>query len=520
LVRKESFRMNLDKTKQWRNPMFIIWVSVGLFLLLNIGLSVLQVFNKPMNPDEIQHMHIGWLVAHGDILYRDFWEHHGPIYSLLNGAAIYLTDASPSLRILFWSRLLSLIVTGVTMWLTWAIARRLSMSRLQALLAVAIFSSLFVVQSRGLEMRPDPLQSLFWISGLYLLICNQTEHRFKRACFAGALLALCIMSNVKAGIGPFFVVVFYLSAHKLCGLSWSDVWRDIYGMAIGAIVVFIPFILYFWINDALVDFLYYSFLWNFELVFYWTTTDEQYSTDLRTMSVAARNFQIFMSKQLPFMLLSFLGAVFFLVRIGKENDQAEKARSLLFIIATVGVSLGWFLDLYTQYYLMFLPLWSVLVSFALIRITELLSAFNKQAGVTLGVLVALVAAAAMQWQSVAKVSFREDKLLSEQKQFTEAFVNLTERDEPVALIWSLCSGYMFNPHVGYYWIALADVTGIIETMTGEHPFGQGFIDEMNERQVQYVIGLDEWSTEGMTDEAMDYLRENFEYSKCLWTRKK
>jgi hypothetical protein len=42
---------------------------------------------------------------------------------------------------------------------------------------------------------------------------------------------------------------------------------------------------------------------------------------------------------------------------------------------------------------------------------------------------------------------------------------------------------------------------------------------MNERQVRYVIGLDNWSTEGMTDEAMDYLRENFEYSKCLWTRK-
>jgi hypothetical protein len=511
--------MNLDKTKQWRDPMLIAWVSVGLFLLLNIGLSLFQLFNKPMNPDEIQHMHIGWLVAHGDILYRDFWEHHGPIYSLLNGAAIYLTDASPSLRILFWSRLLSLIVIGATMWLTWAIARRLSLSRLGALLAVAVFSSLFVVQSRGLEMRPDPLQSLFWVGGLYLLICNQTERSVKWAGFAGALFALSIMSNVKAGIGPFFVVVFYLSAHKLCGLSWSDVWRDIYAMAIGAIIVFIPFVLYFWINDALFDFLYYNFLWNFKLVFYWTSTDEQFSTQLRMMSVAAKNFDIFMSKQLPFMLLSFLGAIFFLVRIARESVQPEKARSLLFIIATFGVSLGWFLDLYTQYFLMFLPLWSVLVSFALIRITELLSVFGKRVGVTLGVFVTLLAASVMLWQGVAKVSFKEDKLLIEQKQFTEAFVNLTERDEPVGLIWSRCGGYKFNKQVGYYWIALADVTGIIEIMTGEHPFGQGFIDELNERQVRYVVGRDNWSTEGMPDETMGYLRENFEYSNCLWTRK-
>ncbi len=500
--------------------MFFAWVSVGLFLLLNIGLCIFQVFNKLMNPDEIQHIHIGWLVAHGDILYRDFWEHHGPIYSLLNGAAIYLTDASPSLRILFWSRLLSLIVTGGTMWLTWAIARRLSLSRLGALLAVAVFSSLLVVQTRGLEMRPDPMQSLFWVGGLYLLICNQTVRSVKRAGFAGALFALSILSNVKAGLGPFFVVVFYLSAHKFCGLSWSDVWRDIYGMAIGAIVAFIPFVLYFWINGALFDFLYYNFLWNFELVYHWSIADQQFSdSPLKTKSVAARYFQSFLSKQLPFMLLSFLGALFFLVRIARESVQTEKAHNLLFFIATVGVSLGWLLDLYTQYFLMFLPLWSVLVSFALIRIAELLSVFGKQAGGALGVLVALVAAAGMLWQSVGQASFREDELLAEQKQFTEMFVNLTERDEPVGLIWSRCGGYMFNRHVGYYWIALSDVTGVIEEMTGEHPFGQGFIDELDERQVRYVIGLENWFTEGMSDEAMDYLRENFEYSKCLWTRK-
>ncbi len=68
----------------------------------------------------------------------------------------------------------------------------------------------------------------------------------------------------------------------------------------------------------------------------------------------------------------------------------------------------------------------------LIRIAELLSVFGgKQAGGALGVLVALVAAAGMLWQSVGQASFREDELLAEQKQFTETFVNLTERDEPV-----------------------------------------------------------------------------------------
>jgi hypothetical protein len=56
-------------------------------------------------------------------------------------------------------------------------------------------------------------------------------------------------------------------------------------------------------------------------------------------------------------------------------------------------------------------------------------------------------------------------------------------------------------------------------MTGEHPHGQSFIDKMESMQVRYVVGNDVWSTEGMSEEAMDYLKENFEYSSCLWTRK-
>jgi len=56
-------------------------------------------------------------------------------------------------------------------------------------------------------------------------------------------------------------------------------------------------------------------------------------------------------------------------------------------------------------------------------------------------------------------------------------------------------------------------------MTGEDPHGQGFIDEMEERQVRYVVELGSWLTEAMSDEAMAYLRENFDYTDCLWIRK-
>ena len=78
---------------------------------------------------------------------------------------------------------------------------------------------------------------------------------------------------------------------------------------------------------------------------------------------------------------------------------------------------------------------------------------------------------------------------------------------------------MFNQDVGYYWVALADISEIIKAISGEQPHGQEFIEEMEERQVRHVIGMEFWLTEGMSVEAMDYLRENFDYTDCLWTRK-
>ena len=36
--------------------------------------------NRSIDPDESQHLHVAWLVAQGQVPYRDFWEHHLPLF--------------------------------------------------------------------------------------------------------------------------------------------------------------------------------------------------------------------------------------------------------------------------------------------------------------------------------------------------------------------------------------------------------------------------------------------------------
>ena len=223
--------------------------------------------------------------------------------------------------------------------------------------------------------------------------------------------------------------------------------------------------------------------------------------------------------QLPFLLLSIVGAGFWVRKLIAEQCQADKQRRWLFTIATVGTTLGWLTNQHSQYFLIFLPLLSILCGYALTEIAGLFGEKNRTRGNVVAGSLATLAAAGMLWHAISTTPFSQSELLSTQKWFTNKILNTTERDEPIAVIWNNCGGYMFNPSVGYYWVAMPAHSEIIEVISGEHPFREGFIAEMEQRQIRYVIGNENWLTEGLSDEALNYIRENFDYENCLSTRK-
>jgi len=510
--------MASGKTSLKLSAVNIAWLALGFFVLGNIALSLFYLLHKPFNPDELQHLHIAWLVSQGEIIYRDFWEHHGAAYGLLNGALMYIVNPAPSANVLIWFRLLSLVATLGVMIIIWLMARQLTLSRLGSFLAVAAYASLYIVQNKGIEMRPDALQNLFWVGGLYLLTRNQSGGSFGRAVGVGALFALAILSNAKAGIGPLFVVVFYCLGHWLCGLDWSHIRRDVGGMVVGGCLCLLPFLIYFWIHGAVVDFFYFTIVWNVLLNYYWITMYGG-GPPQEQLSLGMQELQFFLRNQLPFLLLSVGGMVFWLRRLFYSSDAATRQRDWLFVIATIGTSLGWLLGQHSHFFLIFLPFWSILAAYALLELARVLSGGNQLTGIAVSSLIATVAGVGMLWYSFGKAPLREFPLLTQQKECTKLIVETTERDEPIASTWSNCGGYMFNKNVSYYWVAMPIHSQIIEVISGEHPFEQPFIDTMEDQQVRYLIGVENWMTEGLSDTALNYLRANFEYSPCLWTRR-
>jgi hypothetical protein len=496
----------------------IAWFAIVAFLLLNVALMALRLANKPFNPDEFQHLHIAWLIAHGKILYRDFWEHHGPLYSLFNGSMIYLFDAEPTVRILFWSRSLSLFLMCGIGALTWFLARTLGLPTIGAWLAVAIFASLDMVQNKGVEMRPDIAQTLFWLAGLLILLKNQSRGNVQRAAWAGAFFTLCILSNAKAGIGPFFATLFYVLAHWLCQMKWQIIRRDLIGMASGGLIAALPVLIYFVANDSAADFLYFNYVWNvlFNLNLS-TTFDAAFSES--GVSLSEQYFWLYFGDQLPFTLLVLAGGGFWVSKLRNERAQDSRQRNWLFAIVTSGTLMGWLTNQYSQYFLIFLPLLSIVAAYALIEITKLFNDINGKAGIVVSSCLATLTAMIMLAYTVRNTPFRETDLLSQQKSFTKTFVSMTSREEPVGVLWSLCGGYMFNENTGFYWVAMPFHSEMIEIISGEHPFREAFIHDLDNKSVRYIIGVENWMTEGLSPEALKHIQDNFNYTTCLWTRK-
>lgn len=56
------------------------WFALGAFGLAVLALQVMYVQNGRIVPDAFEHMHAAYLVAHGQTPFRDFFEHHTPLF--------------------------------------------------------------------------------------------------------------------------------------------------------------------------------------------------------------------------------------------------------------------------------------------------------------------------------------------------------------------------------------------------------------------------------------------------------
>lgn len=180
------------------------WCGVAAALLAAAGLRAGLIVHRYYDTDELEHLHASLLVARGNLPFRDFFEHHGPLFWAAL-APVVDPPSEPLGKALAGRLLMTLFWLGTLL----LVARpRRGASALEGALAAAWLASFAAFAQKSLEIRPD-------VPGMFLVAAAAwaiTRPGREAGPLAGALLGLALWFTPKA-------------AFPGAGLLLAAVWR-------------------------------------------------------------------------------------------------------------------------------------------------------------------------------------------------------------------------------------------------------------------------------------------------------
>lgn len=312
-------------------------MSVGLPALFGV-LYLLHVFFRYFDRDEFEAVHTGWKILHGEVIYRDFFQHHhAAVYQLLS-ALLDLTGQEPHSLVCI--RLVFLAMSAGIVWLTWLLARDLLGSRTAAGSAVILLLGMEMFCAAAVEIRPDVPQVLFGLLGIWATLRGGRDGRDILSCLGGASLALSFVFLQKA-----LVVILLVVAIQGLAVWQRRTGARHLGLHLAALLLTLfPFGMHLWLTDSLSAYV----LWN------WTI-------NLRFSCPAADWFFLRQSLLLNAPTWALFAAGLYL---------AMRAKAWLLVLAgglasVLLVSVAAYNVHYPQYFLHFFPLMTPLAAFGL-----------------------------------------------------------------------------------------------------------------------------------------------------------
>lgn len=150
-----------------------------LFMLLRIELAVTHRFDI----DEFEHVHSAWSMAQGLALYKDFFEHHPPLFYLTISPLLHVLEGRDALIAL---RLAMLPLALGVLVLVYALASELR-NREAGAWAVLLLSTTILFVQKSIEIRPDVPALLLLLISAYLLVSRpRSPQAWAGAGFAAA----------------------------------------------------------------------------------------------------------------------------------------------------------------------------------------------------------------------------------------------------------------------------------------------------------------------------------------------
>ncbi len=434
-----------------------------------------------IHQDESQHVHIAWNILKGKVIYKDFWEHHGPLTAWVNGLVLKsLRGEVASFQTFFILRYWSVLVFSVSSVFVVLSVYFLSGNLAAGFLALPLMFATTVFQNEIFKLRPEIYIGLFFLVWFFLWLKNK---RF----FSGVVLGVCLAFHTKFFPTNLIVLIFDLFLFFPRSRSTRSI-LNCFSMALGQSLTCFLVIIVLWLQGSLMDGYQTLLAHNFELA----------SKRLSVESVQYLYKTLPKSEALLFQVLGGLILVlvflFFLKR--RQVSNPIKMGFILMISFLVFLTS----PVWNYSLIMFLPVLIVLVvSFiALIPWNRVLS---------LGLLATLIW---RLWGETYKIPQTNSSLLETQRESVQLVLTQTTRETPIFYVWaSRCPAYVFNADFNKWWANMPYVINL-------DPMVQ--VNRFEDLGIRWVA-IETSYMNGIYRIEKAFLENKFERIGCLWKRK-
>ena len=216
-------------------------VILGLCVGALVALAAVILRLKAFSIDEMQYAHAAWLVAHGSVPYRDFFEVHFPLLYLALAPLSRLLPGAPWNQLLGFREAmavaLAVSVLAVQRWGSW--------------LAVGILLTLAPFVQFAVEIRPDAVACAGFLLALALTV--KAGGRRNASSWAGLAAGLAVFGTQKIVVAELCLVLPFWSGqlHRRAFLA-------------GVLAGLLPVAAYLTVHHVWGDFAHWCFVWAAE----------------------------------------------------------------------------------------------------------------------------------------------------------------------------------------------------------------------------------------------------------------
>lgn len=441
------------------------WLALRLFLIRD------RVFDG----DELEHMHGAWLAAHGQVPFRDFFEHHGPLFPFLLAPVTALFP--DPVRAIMAARLFMLVLTAAAVKCLWHMMPYGQGLWRRALPAV-LLCSFTAFAEKSLEVRPDvPAMALLCFA---LLLASGDRSALRSRLAAGLALGLAFFFTPKAVYPAAGLAAGWLISDIASGANVKDLLRRWGVFLLGAAVPLAGVLFYYYIKNGLQAFYACFYLFNsrfrlsFPLAVFWVPSYLQ-NAAVWTLGLA--------------------GAAVF-------RRDAAKAGAL------VGAAAGALTlpVVYPQYFLLLAPMLCFFAAGAFFSLTEKFGSRASRAALAAGLCVLLVPPFLRQFYSLRDTNASQ----------REGIGCVMARTDPEDRVFDAWTGESFRrPHAYYFWFLHDEVRAMVDAAVLE----KGIKLALSDARCKGLI----WGSyfDSLPSGVLEQARRDYAYSGCgrLFLRK-